>query len=103
MADCRIVLGVSESRYPSHGGGLMNAQAKIGTDGGTESTDCILEELPPEKLLDTPNFRLIRGGVTCMHSIETVKQYVSHENVTEQREQVLRLLHQRAAELREQE
>ena len=81
----------------------MVAQATIGTNGGTENTDRILEELPPEKLLDTPSFRLIRGGVACMRSVETVKQYVAHENATEQREQVLRLLHQRAAELREQE
>jgi hypothetical protein len=81
----------------------MAAQATIGTDGGTENTDRILEELPPEKLLDTPSFRLIRGGVACMHSVETVKQYVALENATEQREQVLRLLHQRAAELRDQE
>ena len=81
----------------------MAAQATIGTDGGRDDSEHILEELPPEKLLDTPSFRLIRGGVACMHSVETVKQYVAHENTTEQREQVLRLLHQRAAELREQE
>lgn len=81
----------------------MAAQATIGTDGGRDDSEHILEELPPEKLLDTPSFRLIRGGVGCMHSVEAVKQYVTHENATEQREQVLRLLHQRAAELREQE
>lgn len=81
----------------------MVAQATIGTDGGMDDFDQIIAELPPEKLLDTPNFRLIRGGVECMHSVETVKQYVAHENATEQREQVLRLLHQRAAELRGQE
>ncbi|GAA0451809.1 hypothetical protein MUK72_15370 (plasmid) [Halococcus dombrowskii] len=81
----------------------MAAQATIGTDGGRDDSEHILEELPPEKLLDTPSFRLIRGGVACMHSVETVKQYVAHENTTEQREQVLRLLHQRAAELRDQE
>ena len=81
----------------------MAAQAIIGTDGGMDESDHILDELPPEKLLDTPNFRLILGGVACMRSVETVKQYVAHENVNEQREQVLRLLHQRAGELHEQE
>ena len=80
----------------------MVAQATIGTDGGMDTPAQILNELPPEKLLDTPNFRLIRGGVTCMDSVETVKQYVAYENTTEQRAQVLRLLQQRAAELREQ-
>jgi peptidyl-tRNA hydrolase len=80
----------------------MGAQAAIGTDGGTDSADRVLIELPPEKLLDTSNFRLIRGGVECMYSVETVKQYVAHENATEQREQVLQLLQKRAEELREQ-
>ena len=46
---------------------------------------------------------LIRGGVACIHSVETVKQYVAHENAAEQREQILRLLHQRVAELHDQE
>jgi plasmid stabilization system protein ParE len=81
----------------------MAAQATIGTDGGREDSKHILNKLPPEKLLDTPNFRLIRGGVACMRSVKTIKQYVAYENATEQREQVLRLLHQRATELREQE
>ena len=81
----------------------MDAQARIGTDGGREDSEHILDKLPPEKLLDTPNFRLIRGGVACMRSVKTVKQYVAHENATEQREQVLRLLNQRATELREQQ
>lgn len=71
----------------------MVAQATIGTNGGTENTDRILEELPPEKLLDTLSFRLVRGGVACMRSVEMVKQYVAHENATEQREPFLRLLH----------
>jgi hypothetical protein len=81
----------------------MVTQATNGTDGGVDTSAQVLEELPPEKLLDTPSFRLIRGGVACMHSVETVKQYVAYENTTEQREQVLRLLHQRATELRDQE
>jgi peptidyl-tRNA hydrolase len=81
----------------------MGAQAAIGTDGGTDNADQVLVELPPEKLLNTHNFRLIRGGIHCMQSVETVKQYVAHENATDQRERILRLLQQRAAELRDQE
>ena len=81
----------------------MVAQARIGTDGGKVGSEQILDELPPETLLDTAGLRLIQGGVACIYSVETVKKYVAHENASEQREQVLRLLHKRAAELREQE
>ena len=83
----------------------MDAQARIGTDGGTsesETDDAMLEELPPEKLLDTNDVTRIRAGIHCMRSIETVKQYVAYENSNEQRDHILLLLHQRATELREQ-
>jgi hypothetical protein len=74
----------------------MGAQAAIGTDGGTDNADQVLVELPPEKLLNTHNFRLIRGGIHCMQSVETVKQYVAHENTTGQREHILHLFYQHA-------
>jgi peptidyl-tRNA hydrolase len=81
----------------------MGAQAAIGTDGGEDNADRVLVELPPEKLLETNDVARIRGGVHCMQSVETVKQYVAHENATDQRERILRLLQQRAAELHDQE
>jgi len=61
----------------------------------------ITEALPPEKLLETNQQRLIRGGVVCMHDIPTVQQYVAHENQHEGRSWVLRMLAERAAALRE--
>ncbi|WP_152043491.1 hypothetical protein [Salinigranum salinum] len=66
----------------------------------SESTP-ITEALPPEKLLETDQTSLIRGGVACMHDIETVRQYVAHENKNDRRRWVLGMLAERAATLRE--
>jgi hypothetical protein len=66
----------------------------------SESTP-ITEVLPPEKLLETDQTSLIRGGVACMHDIETVQQYVAYENRNDRRRWVLRMLAERAATLRE--
>lgn len=63
-------------------------------------TDAILEHLPPERLLTASQWQLIRAGIVCMHHVETVQQYVGYENRHDQRQWVLRLLAQRAAELR---
>lgn len=88
----------------------MGGPAIIGTDGGTyedsedaSSDERILDILPPEKLLGTNDMARICAGIHCMGSVETVKQYVAYENSNDQREHVLRLLQQRATELREQE
>jgi len=61
----------------------------------------ILEALPPATLLETNNRRLIRGGVACMHDVETVREYVGYENQHQRRRWVLRMLADRAAALRE--
>ena len=61
----------------------------------------ILEALPPATLLETTNRRLIRGGVACMHDVETVREYVGYENQHQRRRWVLRMLADRAATLRE--
>ena len=61
----------------------------------------IAEALPPEKLLETNQQGLIRGGIACMHDIPTVQQYVAYENQHERRRWVLRMLAKRAATLRE--
>ena len=85
---------------------MGNAQSTIG--GGQESPhsedgrDKILDQLPPEKLLETTNPKLLRGGLQCMHSVETVKKYVAYENNNEQRQFILNGLQDRAQEIREQ-
>jgi len=61
----------------------------------------ITDALPPEKLLDTNQQGLMRGGIACMHDIPTVQQYVAYENQHERRRWVLRMLAERAAVLRE--
>ena len=81
----------------------MDAQARIGTDGGTsesETGDAVLDALPPEKLLETNDMTRIRAGIHCMESVETVKQYVAYENNNDGRDHILRLLQERATELR---
>ena len=60
----------------------------------------VLEALPPATLLETDNRRLIRGGVACMHDVETVREYVGYENQHQRRRWVLRMLADRAATLR---
>ncbi|AXG08263.1 hypothetical protein DU500_17380 (plasmid) [Haloplanus rubicundus] len=65
------------------------------------SSRSILEALPPATLLATDNRRLIRGGVACMHDVETVREYVGYENQHQRRRWVLRMLADRAATLRE--
>jgi hypothetical protein len=60
----------------------------------------VLEALPPSTLLETDNRRLIRGGVACMHDVETVREYVGYENQHQCRRWVLRMLADRAAMLR---
>lgn len=69
--------------------------------GPDSSTDAIREQLPPERLLATSEWRLIQAGIVCMHHVETVQQYVAYENQNEQRSWVLRLLAERAETLRE--
>jgi hypothetical protein len=66
-----------------------------------DETDPILEQLPPERLLETPQWDLIKAGIVCMHHIETIQQYVAYENQHQQRTAILRLLQQRAATIRE--
>jgi hypothetical protein len=60
----------------------------------------ILEALPPATLLETGNRRLVRGGVACMHDVETVREYVGYENQHQRRGWVLWMLADRAATLR---
>lgn len=84
---------------------MGNAQSKIGSNHSDPADtdtdhDAILDQLPPEKLLDTNNPKLLRGGFRCMHSVETVQKYVGYENSNAKRTHVLKRLQARAAEIR---
>lgn len=77
---------------------MSKAPSNSDEDVMTDSDDKILEELPPERFLDTSNARLIKAGLHCMHSRETVQQYLAYENQHENRTWVQRLLASRARE-----
>lgn len=66
-------------------------------------SDPILEKLPPERLLAGDHLRPIRAGIRCMSSIETIQQYLAHENQHKNRTQVQVELRERAREIRRQE
>jgi hypothetical protein len=65
-----------------------------------KNTETILEAVPPSELLETEQADLIRGGISCMYDVETVKRYVAYENQNERRRWVLRMLAARASTLR---
>ncbi|WP_254824877.1 hypothetical protein [Haloglomus halophilum] len=52
----------------------------------------LLEQLPPEKLLDTANFRVITPAIPMMEAIETVEQYLEHERANRNRAGIIRRL-----------
>jgi len=82
---------------------MSKAAPNGGEDTVDHSGDKILEDLPPERFLDTTNTRLLQAGLKCMHSRETVMQYLAYENQHENRTWIQRLLAERARELAEEE
>lgn len=78
---------------------MSKASSNGGEDIVTDSDDKILEELPPKRFLDTSNARLIKAGLHCMHSRETIQQYLAYENQHKNRTWVQRFLARRAREL----
>jgi predicted hydrolase (HD superfamily) len=68
-----------------------------------QDTDPVLQKLPPEKLLAADRLEPIRAGIRCMDSIETIQQYLAHENANRDRTQVQAALRMRARELRDAE
>ncbi|QLC35711.1 hypothetical protein EFA46_015770 (plasmid) [Halarchaeum sp. CBA1220] len=52
----------------------------------------LLEQLPPEKLLDTSNYRVIRPAIEMMEAVETVEQYLTHERANRNRAEIIRRL-----------
>lgn len=68
-----------------------------------QDTEPVLQKLPPEKLLAADRLRPIRAGIRCMDSIETIQEYLAHENANRDRTQVQTALRMRARELRDAE
>jgi len=61
------------------------------------------DEFSPEKRLEAPNNRLIKTGITTIPDMETLRECVAYENAHQNRTQILRRLHWKAEELREDE
>jgi hypothetical protein len=55
----------------------------------------ILEQLPPQKLLDTSNYRVITPAITMMGEVETVEQYLEYERANRNRGGIIRRLTER--------
>jgi len=52
----------------------------------------LLEQLPPEKLLDTRNPRAITPAIEMMEEVATVEQYLEHERANRNRAGIIRHL-----------
>lgn len=55
----------------------------------------VLDQLPPEKLLDTSNYQVITPAIRMMDEVETVGQYLEHERSNRNRAGILRELTER--------
>ncbi|KAA9400708.1 hypothetical protein Har1131_18700 [Haloarcula sp. CBA1131] len=69
----------------------------------SDTSDPILDTLPPERLLEADHFQPIVAGINCMHSIETIQQYLAYENQYKNRTPVQSRLRERAREIRRDE
>jgi hypothetical protein len=54
--------------------------------------EALLEQLPPEKLLDTANSRVITHAIPMMNAIGTIEQYLEHERANRNRAGIIRRL-----------
>ena len=64
-------------------------------------TDCTDKPLTPAQRLESSNPRLIDAGIATITDMETLQACVAYENQHHQRLPILKLLAQRAEELRE--
>jgi len=55
----------------------------------------VLEQLPPEKLLDTSNYCVITPAITMMGEVKTVEQYLEYERAHRNRGGIIRRLTER--------
>ena len=61
------------------------------------------DAFPPEKRLETPNYRLIKAGIATIPDMETLRECVAYENAHQNRTRILRRLQWKAEEVRESE
>jgi hypothetical protein len=61
----------------------------------------VLDQLPPEKLLDTSNYQVITPAIRMMDEVETVDQYLEHERANRVRAGILRELIERRNAIQE--
>jgi len=61
----------------------------------------VLDQLPPEKLLDTSTYQVITPAIRMMDEVETVDQYLEHERANRGRAGILRELTERRDAIRE--
>ncbi|WP_313690613.1 hypothetical protein [Halobellus marinus] len=54
--------------------------------------ESLLEQLPPEKLLDTRNTRVITPAIRMMEEAATVERYLEHERANRDRAGIIRYL-----------
>jgi hypothetical protein len=54
--------------------------------------ESLLEQLPPEKLLDTRNTRVITPAIEMMEEVATVELYLEHERANRDRPGIIRHL-----------
>ena len=59
------------------------------------------DQFPPEKRLESPNYRLVKAGIATIPDMETLRECVAYENTHQNRPQILRRLKWKADELRE--
>jgi len=65
--------------------------------------DSVLEELPPEKLLNATAPGVIKPALRMMGQVETLELYLDHERKSKNRPGIVRYISNRISELQEQD
>ncbi len=77
-------------------------QSTLGSDPSSEGSahedSTLLDELPPEKLLETKNLRLIVPALKVEDDPDVLRQYLKYERTTEDREPVKRAIREQIVE-----
>ena len=65
--------------------------------------ESVLEELPPEKLLDSTAPSVIKPAIRMMGQVETIELYLDYEREHEDRPGIVRYISNRISELQDQD